>query len=102
MQCEGGEMALSVNEYFDGSVKSIGFVGVRGKATVGVMNPGSYEFSTSTVEVMTVIDGALAVRLPSAASITVYRSGDSFEVSARETFHLTADVPTAYHCLYRP
>lgn len=93
-------MALSVNEYFAGNVRSIGFEGERGRATVGVMSPGTYDFSTSTVEVMTVIDGALAVRLPENTSPTVYRAGDSFEVGAGKTFHLVVSTPTAYHCLY--
>jgi uncharacterized protein YaiE (UPF0345 family) len=47
---------------------------------------------------MTVIDGALSVRLPGASR--VYRTGDSFEVGAGETFHLAVSDPTAYHCLY--
>jgi uncharacterized protein YaiE (UPF0345 family) len=93
-------MALRVNEYFGGNVRSIGFEGERGRATVGVMSPGTYEFSTTTIEVMTVIDGALAVRLPGAKSPTVYRAGECFEVGAGETFHLTVSVTTAYHCLY--
>jgi purine/pyrimidine-nucleoside phosphorylase len=93
-------MALLVNEYFGGKVKSIGFEGERGRATVGVMSPGTYEFSTTTVEVMTVIDGALTVRLPGAASPRVVRAGGSFEVGAGETFHLAVSDPTAYHCLY--
>ena len=93
-------MTLSVNEYFGGDVKSIGFVGERGRATVGVMSPGTYEFSTSTVEVMTVIDGVLAVRLSGDAEPTFYRSGHSFRVGAGQTFHLGVSMPTAYHCLY--
>jgi purine/pyrimidine-nucleoside phosphorylase len=93
-------MALKVNEYFAGNVKSIGFEGARGRATVGVMAPGSYDFSTSTVEVMTVVDGTLLVRLPGEETPKAYRSGDSFEVGAGETFDLKVDVPTAYHCLY--
>ncbi|MCX6099240.1 MAG: pyrimidine/purine nucleoside phosphorylase [Candidatus Bipolaricaulota bacterium] len=93
-------MAFKVNEYFDGSVKSIGFEGENGRATIGVMGPGAYEFSTTTVEIMTVIDGALAARLPGETTTTVYRAGDSFRVGAGETFHLTVTVPSAYHCLY--
>ncbi len=93
-------MALLVNEYFGGKVRSIGFEGERGRATVGVMSPGTYEFSTTTIEVMTVIDGALAVRLPGAATPRAYRVGDSFEVGAGETFHVTVSDPTAYHCRY--
>ncbi len=93
-------MTLRVNEYFGGNVRSIGFEGERGRATVGVMSPGTYEFSTSTVEVMTVIDGVLEVRLPREAAPTVYRVGDSFRVGAGATFHLDVSTPTAYHCLY--
>lgn len=94
-------MALKVNEYFGGDVKSIEFEGASGRATVGVMAPGTYEFSTSTVEVMTVVDGVLSVRLPGATSAREVRAGESFEVGAQETFHLVVSVPTAYHCLYR-
>jgi len=94
-------VALKVNEYFGGDVKSIEFEGASGRATVGVMAPGTYEFSTSTVEVMTVVDGVLSVRLPGATSAREVRAGESFEVGAKETFHLVVSVPTAYHCLYR-
>ncbi len=93
-------MELRVNEYFEGNVRSIGFDGARGRATVGVMAPGAYEFSTSTVEVMTVIDGTLGVRLPGERAFTAYRDGDSFRVGAGKTFALQVDVPAAYHCLY--
>jgi hypothetical protein len=93
-------MACKVNEYFHGNVKSIGFEGENGRATVGVMSPGAYEFSTTTIEVMTVVDGALAVRLPGEKTLTVYRAGDSFRVGAGETFHLTVTAASAYHCLY--
>jgi len=93
-------MALNVNEYFGGNVRSIGFEGERGRATVGVMSPGTYEFSTTTIEVVTVVDGALTVRLPGAGSPAVYRAGQSFEVRAGETFHLSVAVATAYHCQY--
>jgi len=95
-------MALRINEYFGGNVRSIGFEGERGRATVGVMSPGTYEFSTTTIEVMTVIDGALSVRLPGEKLPTVYRAGESFEIGAGATFHLTLSVATAYHCLYVP
>jgi len=93
-------MAFKVNEYFHGNVTSIGFEGENGRATIGVMSPGAYEFSTTTIEVMTVIDGALAARLPGEKTPTIYQAGDSFRVGAGETFHLTVTVPSAYHCLY--
>ncbi len=93
-------MSLKVNEYFDGNVRSIGYEGEKGRATVGVVAPGAYEFSTTTVEVMTVIDGTLVVQLPAEKTPTRYRAGDSFRVGAGKTFSVSVTVPSAYHCLY--
>lgn len=38
------------NEYFGGKVKSMAISTNDGRATVGVMVPGSYEFGTTTEE----------------------------------------------------
>jgi uncharacterized protein YaiE (UPF0345 family) len=50
---------ISVNEYFDARVKSLGYTTTTGKSTVGVMEEGEYEFGTSTHETMIVIEGEL-------------------------------------------
>ncbi len=55
---------FDVNEYFDGNVKSIAFKTETLPATVGVMAPGEYEFGTSQKETMTVVSGALTIKLP--------------------------------------
>ena len=73
---------LSVNEYFDGKVKSIAFQGETLPATVGVISPGEYEFGTSQKEVMTVVSGALTVQLPGSESWVRYDAGKAFEVAA--------------------
>lgn len=39
---------FKVNEYFDGTVKSIAFDMTAGPATIGVMAAGEYEFGTSS------------------------------------------------------
>jgi uncharacterized protein YaiE (UPF0345 family) len=91
---------FSVNEYFDGTVKSIAFKGEKLPATVGVMAPGEYEFSTSQKEVMTVISGALTVKLPGASDWQVFASGASFEVASGNSFHLKVEHDTAYLCTY--
>ena len=57
---------FKVNEYFDGKVKSIAFTSPEGPATVGVMAVGEYEFGTASVEIMSVISGAMEVKLPGA------------------------------------
>ena len=91
---------LKVNEYFDGKVKSIGFQTATLPATVGVMVPGDYEFGTSQKEVMTVVSGALTVKLPEAEEWKTFSAGDSFTVEANKKFQLQVAVDTAYLCTY--
>lgn len=91
---------LKVNEYFGGNVKSIGFKTATLPATVGVMAPGDYEFGTSEKEVMTVVSGALMVKLPDSNDWKTYKQGDSFTVAANKKFQLKVSVDTAYLCTY--
>ncbi|MBR9870492.1 MAG: pyrimidine/purine nucleoside phosphorylase [Gammaproteobacteria bacterium] len=91
---------LSVNEYFDGKVKSIALQGDTLPATVGVISPGEYEFGTSKKEVMTVVSGALTVQLPGSDNWVRYGAGDAFEVVANASFKAKAEVDTAYFCTY--
>ena len=91
---------LSVNEYFNGKVKSIAFQGERLPATVGVISAGEYEFGTSKKEVMTVVSGALTVQLPGSESWVRYGATDSFEVAANTSFKVKTEMDTAYFCTY--
>ncbi|MEZ5529848.1 MAG: pyrimidine/purine nucleoside phosphorylase [Porticoccaceae bacterium] len=91
---------FKVNEYFDGTVVSIGFQTETLPATVGVMAPGEYEFGTSKKEVMTVVSGALTVKLPGSDDWQTFNAGDSFEVPANASFQLKVAVDTAYLCTY--
>lgn len=91
---------FQVNEYFDGKVKSIGFQTETLPATVGVMAPGDYEFGTSQKETMTVVSGALMVKLPGSDDWVEFKAGSSFIVEANETFYLKVAVDTAYLCTY--
>ena len=91
---------LTVNEYFDGNVKSIGFQGSPLAASVGVMAPGEYEFGTSQKETMTVIDGELVVKLPRSDEFVAHPAGASFVVEANQSFHLQVATETAYLCTY--
>lgn len=95
-----GITMLETNEYFDGKVKSIGFQSATLPATVGVMEPGEYEFGTSQKETMTVVSGALTVMLPNATDWKTFQQGDNFIVEANEKFQLKVDVATAYLCTY--
>lgn len=91
---------FKVNQYFDGKVASIAFAGEQLPATVGVMAPGEYEFSTSKDEVMTVISGALTVMLPGANGWQTFSRGQHFPVPANSKFQLQVAVDTAYLCTY--
>lgn len=91
---------LNVNEYFDGKVKSIGFQTATLRATVGVMMPGEYEFGTSQKETMTIVSGALTVKLPGQETWQTYTQNHSFEVAAQQKFQLKVAVNTAYLCTY--
>lgn len=91
---------LSNNEYFDGKVKSIGFQSETLPATVGVMVPGDYEFSADQKETMTVVSGALSVKLPGTGAWRDFQKNDSFIVDAGQSFQLKVTVNTAYLCTY--
>ncbi|MFD7964707.1 pyrimidine/purine nucleoside phosphorylase [Streptomyces zaomyceticus] len=92
---------FKVNEYFDGTVKSIAFTQEEGAATIGVMAPGEYEFGTAAPEVMHVVSGALTVRLPDAGDWETFAAGSRFSVPGDSTFRLKVAVDTAYLCEYR-
>lgn len=91
---------LETNEYFDGKVKSIGFKTSTLPATVGVMEVGEYEFGTSQKETMTVVSGALIVKLPGTTEWKTFNQGDNFIVEANNKFQLQVEVETAYLCTY--
>jgi purine/pyrimidine-nucleoside phosphorylase len=93
-------MAFKVNEYFGGNVKSIGFTSVEGSATVGVMAPGEYEFTTSTRETMRIISGSMSAKLPGQEAWAVYNGGESFVVEANKKFAVRATREAAYLCLF--
>ncbi|BAJ00359.1 pyrimidine/purine nucleoside phosphorylase [Shewanella violacea] len=91
---------LAVNEYFEGQVKSIGFQGKDKPASVGVMEPGDYEFGTGAPEVMIVVSGALTVLLPGSDCWQTYHAGTQFDVAGDAKFQVKVETQTAYLCLY--
>ncbi len=91
---------IKVNEYFDGGVRSLGFDSPSGHATVGVMDPGKYTFSTGKPETLTVISGLLEVRLKDSDKWRFYPAGTTFNVQGDSSFDLQVEVPTAYHCIF--
>jgi uncharacterized protein YaiE (UPF0345 family) len=92
---------FKVNEYFDGTVKSIAFQQAEGAATIGVMAPGAYNFGTDDREIMHVVYGSLEVKLPGSEKWEAFKAGDQFRVPADSKFDVKVDVETAYLCEYR-
>ncbi|WP_439698412.1 pyrimidine/purine nucleoside phosphorylase [Mucilaginibacter sp. AW1-7] len=92
---------IHVNEYFEGTVKSLGYTSAEGKSTIGVMEKGEYEFGTSSHETMTVIEGGLDVLLPAEDEWQTYTPGQSFEVEANIKFKVKTHVQSSYLCKYR-
>ena len=90
---------ISHNVYFDGKVQSLGLETEQGKATLGVMKKGTYEFSTSSPEKMVVVSGIMDVKLPN-VSWEKYMEHDEFNVEANTTFEVMCDTDVAYICYY--
>jgi purine/pyrimidine-nucleoside phosphorylase len=89
---------ISVNEYFDGKVKSLTLAANGNKATCGVMNAGEYEFNTGLKEIMTIVAGSLSVQLPGSAAWQTFTAGQKFEVAANSKFNVKLDADAAYLC----
>ena len=89
------------NEYFDGKVKSLAFNDKDGAATIGVMAPGEYEFGTSSREYMTVVSGALTVKLPDTDEWRVFEPNQIFIVEPDKKFQLKVDMTSSYICRYQ-
>lgn len=88
------------SSYFDGKVQSLGIETQSGYATVGVIEPGSYTFSTSQEETMAVTEGALKYRVPG-SEWKIARKGEQFVVPAGLSFECIAEADTSYICYYR-
>jgi len=95
-----GNIMFSTNEYFDGNVMSIAYESETNQASVGVMAPGEYVFSTTAKEKMTVITGALEIQMADSATSTTFNAGESFDVGAESSFNAIVKTETAYLCVY--
>ncbi len=92
---------FDINEYFDGKVKSIAFKSGNDAATVGVMAVGEYEFGTSSVEHMTLLSGAMTVKLPNASDWQVIAVNETFIVEANTSFLVKITEEASYLCVYK-
>jgi purine/pyrimidine-nucleoside phosphorylase len=87
------------NVYFEGKVQSLTLATEHGRATVGVITPGKYTFSTATQERMVVTSGTLRVKLPREEWKAMVQ-GQEFIVEANASFDVEAGKDVSYICYY--
>lgn len=92
---------ITVNEYFGGTVKSLGYESAEGKSTIGVIEKGEYEFGTSLHETMQVIEGELFALLPNSTEWISCKQGESFEIDANRSFKVRTENQCSYLCKYK-
>ncbi|MCX2575026.1 pyrimidine/purine nucleoside phosphorylase [Pedobacter sandarakinus] len=92
---------ITENHYFEGNVKSLGYETSDGSSTIGVINPGEYQFNTAKHEIMKIIEGELTVLLPDETAWQSFKAGTAFEIPADATFKVKASAQVAYLCQYR-
>jgi purine/pyrimidine-nucleoside phosphorylase len=88
------------NVYFDGKVQSLSLETEHGRATVGVITPGKYTFSTSTQERMVLTSGGLTVTL-SEGERKLIGPNQEFVVEANASFDVEATHDVSYICYYK-
>ncbi len=97
---ERGSAVVEVNEYFEGKVKSFTLLAGEGKKTVGAMQPGEYEFDTSSKETITVVTGELSVYFAEYDEWEEFGVGSSFDIPADSKFKVKVEQDSAYLCEY--
>ncbi len=89
------------NVYFNGGVTSRTVFFPDGtKKTLGIMQPGEYEFSTGDKEIMEILAGELDVRLPGSSSWKAVKGGESFEVAPNSKFTMKVKTISDYICSF--
>jgi uncharacterized protein YaiE (UPF0345 family) len=88
------------NVYFEGKVQSLTMETEQGRATVGVITPGKYTFSTSTQERMVVTSGILNTTLPNGEK-KIVGPNQEFIVEANTSFDVEASGDVSYICYYK-
>lgn len=98
---ENVEVIKKANVYFDGGVTSrtINFAD-GGMKTLGVIQPGEYEFNTGKKEIMEMLGGNVEVMLAGSSEWQAYGEGDTFEIPANSSFRIKSDGLADYCCSF--
>ena len=91
------------NIYFDGKVVSRTVLFPDGsKKTLGVMQPGEYEFSTGAAEEMEILAGELEWQMKGETAWKRVAAGEAFNVPAHSTFVMRMEAVVDYCCSFLP
>jgi uncharacterized protein YaiE (UPF0345 family) len=90
---------VSHNTYFEGMVQSLGLETEKGRATLGVMKKGAYQFDTSTKETIIFIEGSVSTKLPGGEWQT-HKKQDTLNIPAGIVFDINCETDVAYICYY--
>ncbi len=88
------------NVYFEGKVQSLEIQTQRARATVGVIEPGKYTFSTSSEERMVIIEGTMKVKLAGQDWQVIDKVKKEFIAPKNSSFDVDAGSDVAYICYY--
>jgi purine/pyrimidine-nucleoside phosphorylase len=88
------------NVYFNGAVTSRTVLFADGtKKTLGIAQPGEYEFSTGKAELMEILAGELETSIAGGARKTI-KGGEAFEVPANSKFVMRVTALVDYCCSF--
>ena len=94
-------VVMNANVYFDGGVTSRTVKFADGSMkTLGIMQPGDYEFNTGKKELMDILLGEVDVLLAGESEWRHYSAGETFEVKANSSFKIKATSLTDYCCSF--
>jgi len=89
------------NVFFGGGVTSRTVLFDDGsKKTLGIMQPGEYEFNTGDAEIMEIMAGDLDVLLPGQTEWKHVAGGESFNIPANSAFRMKVKTLSDYCCSF--
>jgi len=89
------------NIYFAGQVTSRTIVlADGGRKTLGIMQPGEYEFNTAAPELMEILTGDLEVLVAGSSDWKKISGGQAFEVEGNSSFRVKVKSLTDYCCSF--
>ncbi len=95
------DVVKEANIYFGGKVTSRTVEFANGeKKTLGIMLEGEYTFGTAAAEIMEILAGEIAIKLPGDEAFTDMQAPCVFEVPANSSFDIVVKTVTDYCCSY--